>query len=277
MMVNRGVTVGNDAILETYDGFANGSADATFSIWLNERNKYFEPPKGMSAEDRREFLSKFLDRLADQRDNSIYWIRVHENQVKGTIEKNTPYIVALNFRVCDLTDEQKALGIVQPYYQLPPSTANKELENKVDKLLTIVEAQQVQILALSEDDEDFEPERSKGFLGVLSGVVEKSGILQNEQLMMAAISKIGSLLGGLVAPLQQPQQQQFPVLNGMGQNDTKEHFTPEVEPEKIDLQLLDESLSRLSKHFNLNQVMPKLADYLDKNPDKASMVLSIIS
>lgn len=272
MPVQRGITVGSDAVLELYDGFTANVLEGTFSIFLNERTKFFEPPKGMTAEDRRVFLEKFLDRLTDQGDCSVYYIRVHEVSPKGAIDKNSAYIVALPFRVIEMPPEMAAGGAIQPYYNFPARPADTSaLEKKIDDLVALAAKQQEQILLLMESEDDYEDEKPKGLAGQLSG------LLENEQIIGALAQSVGPFITKFLSGFmqQQPGQPHTQILNGMPKQ--KEHFTPEVAAEEIDLQLLDESLTRLSKHLNLNTAIPKLADYLDKNPDKAGFIMSFIN
>lgn len=269
MPIERGVSVGKGNVSDLYNGFCNGSPDATFSVWYTARDKYFEPPRGMTKEDRAEFLDSFLDRLEGQHDNSLYYLRIHEHQPKGSIDKGTEYLVSLPFRVVDLEPEMKALNM---HNGMPTYFGANKLDDKIDKLMTLIEAQQVQITALSELEDEEPEDKPKGLAGMLSGIME------NEQLMGTIVANIGPVLQKIISGIMSPQLQQQPrppILNGMPENQNLNFDFPKNE--QIDLQLLDDSLSRISKHMNLNQALPKLADFLDKNPDKAAFLLSFIN
>lgn len=271
MSVERGICQGRDNISNLYNGFCTGSPDATFGVFYTARDKYFEPPRGMTKEERADFFESFLARLEEQNDNSLYYLRIYEKPSKGPVDTKTEYLVSMPFRVVELSTEQKELGM---YNGVPAYLGlNKSIDSKFDKLAELIEAQQVQIKALLDQESEDEPIaiKPKGLAGVISGMME------NEQLMAAVVAQVGPVLQKIVGSILSPQypQQRSPVLNGMTEKETLNFDFPKSE--EIDLQLLDETLSRLSKHFSLNTDLPKLADYLDKNPDKAKFIMSFIS
>lgn len=259
--MERAYIVGPDQIMQNFEGFANGSG--TYSVWYSERNKYFEAPRNSTFEERLEFLGTFLENMERQRDCSLYYLRVHEDTPKGAIDYKTPYVVSLPVRAVDLNAQQKAMGMFAgvPVYPGDNYTARlDEQDKKISQMLELLQA------------EDDAPEKPEGYLGVLSGLME------NEQVMSTVGAVFGKILDRVLTGIIPPA---VTHLNGVSdpaptQNAMSAGIETKELSDNIDLELLDQTLIRLSKHFDLNKDLPAMADYLDKNAAASAMVKSII-
>lgn len=256
-LMERAYIVSPEAIMQNFEGFANGSG--TYSVWYSERNKYFEAPRNSNFEERVEFLQTFLENMERQRDCSLYYLRIHEDTPKGAIDYKTPYTVSLPIRAVDLNAQQKAMGMFAGVPVFPGDNYTARLDEQDKKINQVLEL-------LQGDGEDLEPKKPEGYLGVISGLME------NEQVMSVVGTALGKIADRFLSSIMPPQAA-VTHLNGIADQGSVENA---IQDPNIDLELLDKTLLRLAKHFDLNKDLPAMADYLDKNVGSAVMVKSII-
>lgn len=254
MPLQRAVVVGTDNVLDTYDLFADG--ECTYSVWYAERKKYFQPPHKHDFQASRDMLEKFLQGFEAADDSTLYYLRIHRPDFKGeVITPNTPFIADFPFRPVDLPADAKNLGIMNGM----PIGFRSALQ-ELNGLPQMLKDQQQEILELKQELEERD-EQPGGFMGMLNGM------LQSEQMQQAILAGIGKFMGNF-----NPGNAPAITLNGM--NDTNQQVQPK--PMQVDLQDLDETLSRLSAHINLNADLKKLADYLDKNPGSVPVIMGFL-
>lgn len=256
MPLQRAVVIGCENVLNTFDMFADG--EATYSVWYEPKKKYFQPPDKHDYEKAREMLENFVSGFEQANDSTLYSLRIHKPDFRGeVITHSTPYIADFQFRPVELPEDAKNLGIMTG---MPIGFRSALAE--LNGLPQMLKDQQAEIAELKAELEDRDNE-PRGIMGAIEDM------FTNQQFQGALLGAIGKFMSNFGSV-----NNSAITLNGMGNNQNS--AATQQQPAQVDLADLDESLSRLSRHINLNVDLKKLADFLDANPGKVGLIKSFI-
>lgn len=304
MAVQKAMYTGVESIMSAFDALCNDVP--YYSVWYSQIVIGFSF-NDTDLEKGKDKLREVLQAAEQNGHNDIIIIKFHPDQEKKFITNKTPVTGTMYVRVNEIGETKpyeqpnQPLQIVAGRQTIPLVTTNEPdkftaeqwesmtaLKNLPQTIAGIVKSE-FEALGLDEDDE---PEPAPNSIGSIA--MEH---LKNPDIAKDLISGIFTFLNKFtpaqlapIAPYLAPIAQQ---VAGIGKITPKEQVEqtepeaakeqtveemaqqPEVAPEyKYDVEVLDDSLIRLTKHCQIDTALAMLADYADKNPEEFKSMIT---